>query len=151
MLAGGSPDDLVQVIDVRDLAHWLVDATERGLTGVLDGVGPTLPLGRLLDEVAAGVGAAPRWVWADDETLAAAEVAPWMGPRSLPLWLPRPAYDGILAHDWTPSRDAGLRVRPVGETAADTLAWLRATPDAVVTGLTRAEEREVLTGLPQEP
>ncbi len=147
VLAGGSPDDLVQVIDVRDLARWLVDAAERGLTGVFDGVGPAMPLGRLLDEVAAGVGATPRWVWADDETLEAAGVAPWMGPRSLPLWLPRPAYDGMLAHDWTPSRDAGLRVRPVGETATDTLAWLRATPDAVVTGLTRAEEQEVLRAL----
>lgn len=151
VLAGGSPDDLAQVIDVRDLARWLVDAAERGLTGVFDGVGPAMPLGRLLDEVAGGVGAAPRWVWAGDEALEAAAVSPWMGPRSLPLWLPRPAYDGMLAHDWSPSREAGLAVRPLAETAADTLAWLRVTPEAVVTGLTRAEEREVLTGLPQEP
>ena len=148
VLAGGSPDALVQVIDVRDLAQWVVASIEAGRTGVLDGVGPATAAQDLLDQVAAGVGAPPRWVWADDAALEAAGVAPWTGPRSLPLWLPRPAYDGMLAHDWAPSHDAGLRVRPIAETAADTLAWLRATPDAVVTGLTRDEERDVLTTLP---
>ena len=52
-----------------------------------------------------------------------------------------------MAHDVTPSLEAGLRLRPLAETARDTLAWVRATPDAKVTGLTRAEEQEVLTAL----
>lgn len=147
VLAGGTPDDVVQVIDVRDLAAWIVRAAEEGLTGDLDGVGPAVPLGELLAETAAGLGVTPRWTWVAGEELVARDVAPWMGPRSLPLWLPRPAYDGMVAHDWTPSRDAGLTVRPVAETARDTLAWLRATPDAPVTGLTREEEREVLASL----
>ena len=34
--------------------------------------------------------------------------------------------------------------RPVGESAADTLAWLRATNDAPRTGLSRAEEQDLL-------
>lgn len=148
VLAGGSPDDVVQVIDVRDLAAWIVRALETGLTGDLDGVGPAVPVGELLAETAAGLGVSPSWTWVGADELEAREVVPWMGPRSLPLWLPRPAYDGMVAHDWTPSRDAGLTVRPIGETARDTLAWLRATPDAPVTGLTREEEREVLASLP---
>ncbi len=151
VLAGGSPDALVQVIDVRDLAAWIVASIQAGRTGVLDGVGPAVRAQDLLGQVAAGVGATPRWAWADDAALGTAGVEPWMGPRSLPLWLPRPAYDGMLAHDWTPSHDAGLRVRPLAETAADTLAWLRATPDAALTGLTRDEEREVLTALASTP
>jgi hypothetical protein len=53
----------------------------------------------------------------------------------------------MLAHDWSPSGDAGLAARPIAETARDTLEWLRATPDAVVTGLTREQEREVLDSL----
>ena len=147
VLAGGTPDDVVQVIDVRDLAAWIVLAAGSGLTGDLDGVGPAVPVGELLAETAAGLGVSPTWTWVGAEELEARRVEPWMGPRSLPLWLPRPAYDGMVAHDWTPSRDAGLTVRPVGETARDTLAWLRATPDAPVTGLTREEEREVLASL----
>ena len=147
VLVGGDPSDTVQVIDVRDLAAWIVTAAEAGLTGDLDGVGPATALGDLLAEVAAGLGVEPRWTWASDTVLEVHDVAPWMGPRSLPLWLPRPAYDGMLAHDWSPSRDAGLTARPIAETARDTLEWLRATPDAVVTGLTREQERQVLDSL----
>lgn len=147
VLAGGHPEDLVQVVDVRDLAAWIVRAAEDGLTGDFDGVGPAMPLGDLLAACAAGLGVSPRWTWAAAAELEAHGVVPWMGPRSLPLWLPRPAYDGMVAHDWEPSRDAGLVVRPLGETARDTLAWLRETPEAPVTGLTREEEREVLASL----
>ncbi|WP_300641280.1 NAD-dependent epimerase/dehydratase family protein [Nocardioides sp.] len=144
VLAGGLPTDTVQVIDVRDLAAWLVRAAEDGLTGTFDGVGPAMAIGDLLTDCTIGLDVTPAWVWAGDDELAAAGVQPWSGPRSLPLWLPRPAYDGMLAHDWTPSEAAGLTVRRIAETARDTLAWLRATPDAVVTGLTRQEEAEVL-------
>ncbi|MBS45250.1 MAG: epimerase [Nocardioides sp.] len=147
VLAGGDPADVVQVVDARDLAAWLVTLAERRTTGDLDGIGPATALGEVLAAVADGAGAHPEWRWVDHDVLAAADVQPWMGDRSLPLWLPRPAYDGMLARDWTPSRDAGLVVRPLAETARDTLAWLRATPDAVRTGLTRDEEREVLAGL----
>jgi hypothetical protein len=50
----------------------------------------------------------------------------------------------MTAHDATPSYDAGLVTRPVAETARDTLAWLRATPDATVTGMSRQKEGAVL-------
>lgn len=146
VLAPGSPDDVVQVIDVRDLAAWLVDLAEARQVDVLDGVGELMPLSDLLAQVAAGVGAGagPRLTWVDADVLSDRGVEPWSGPRSVPLWLPRPAFDGMMGHDPAPSVAAGLRVRPVAETARDTLAWLRETPDAVVTGLTADEEAEVL-------
>ena len=83
----------VQVVDVRDLAAMLVHAAEHDLRGVVDAVGPVMPLGGLLDRVAIGVGVDPAsliWCELADAELEAADVAPWMGPRSLPLWLPRP-------------------------------------------------------------
>jgi nucleoside-diphosphate-sugar epimerase len=144
VLAPGSPDDVVQVIDVRDLAAWILDAAEYRTTGVFDGVGPVQPLGEVLAAVAAGVGSEARLTWVSQERLEAAGVQPWMGADAVPLWLPRPEYDGMLAHDPAPSIAAGLRLRPIAETAADTLAWLRRTPDAVVTGITRDREAEVL-------
>ncbi len=82
VLVGGDPSDTVQVIDVRDLAAWIVTAAEAGLTGDLDGVGPATALGDLLAEVAAGLGVEPRWTWASDTVLEVHDVAPWMGPRS---------------------------------------------------------------------
>ncbi len=144
VLAPGSPQDSVQIIDVRDLAAWIVDSAETGRTGVFDGIGPAALLADLLAETAAGVGAEPTWTWVDQDFLEAQGVEPWAGPDAVPLWLPRPAYDGMLAHDATPSLEAGLTLRPVAETARDTLAWTREHPDAPVSGITREREAELL-------
>jgi 2'-hydroxyisoflavone reductase len=146
VLAPGRPEEPVQVIDVRDLAVWIVDAAERRLTGVYDGTGPQMPRAEFLDRVAAGVteGEAPTLTWVPQEFLAAQQVEPWSGPRSVPVWLPLPEYAGLCDHDVTASLAAGLTIRPLEESAGDTLAWVRATPEAAVTGLTRDEESEVL-------
>lgn len=144
VLAPGRHGDAVQVVDVRDLAAWIVGACERRTTGVLDGVGEVLPLAAVLAEVAAGVGAHPDLTWVPQEVLTEQGVEPWAGPDGIPLWLPRPDYDGMMAHDPGPAIAAGLRIRPVAETAADTLAWQRATPDAELTGISREREAEVL-------
>ncbi len=148
VLAPGSPVDPVQVVDVRDLAEWLVDSAEQRRTGTYDGVGPVQRRGDLLAEVAAGVGVQqPDLVWADQQFLLDHTVQPWAGPRSLPLWLPLPEYDGLMTHDADLPRAAGLRTRPVSETARDTLAWLADHPEAPVAGLTQEEETELLDAL----
>ena len=72
------------------------------------------------------------------------KVEPWMGPEALPLWLPRPEYDGMITHRFDLSADAGLTVRPFADTARDTLAWMRDNPDAPRTGMSREREAEVL-------
>lgn len=144
VLAPGNPGDVVQVIDVRDLAAWIVSAAEHRLPGTFDGVGPAQPIGELLDGVASGVATGlgdrldARFTWADQEFLTAHEVVPWAGPGSLPLWLPRPEYDGMLAHVST------IPTRPIAETAADLVAWLAGADDVPVTGLSRDEEAALL-------
>jgi 2'-hydroxyisoflavone reductase len=144
VLAPGDPDDAMQVADVRDLAAWAVTACEERTTGVYDGVGPVMPLSQLLERCAEGVDSEITWTWVDQEFLQAQEVEPWMGPGAIPLWLPRPEYDGLPAHDVQPSLDAGLTIRPLAATTRDTLAWLEATPDAVVTGIDLDREKELL-------
>ncbi|MFC6042663.1 NAD-dependent epimerase/dehydratase family protein [Nocardioides hankookensis] len=144
VLAPGRPEDSTQVIDVRDLATWVVGATEARLTGDYDGVGHATTMGEVLSAVAAGCDADVELTWVAQEFLTEQGIEPWAGPDSLPLWLPRPEYDGMTAHDATPSYDAGLVTRPVADTARDTLAWLRETPDATVTGIGREREAEVL-------
>ena len=144
VLAPGDPADVVQVIDVRDLAAWLVDAAERRLRGVFDAVGPATPIADLLAATAAGIGAEPEWVWVDQEFLAEHDVAPWMGERSVPLWLPRPEYDGMMQHATDDAFAAGLAPRTIADSARDTAAWLVATPCAARTGLSTHEEAELL-------
>ena len=58
----GSPDDLTQVVDVRDLAAWCVDLAEQRTVGTWDAIGPPTPMAAVLEEVARGVGAVSgRW------------------------------------------------------------------------------------------
>ena len=96
-------------------------------------MGEPVPLGDLLAQVAAGVGDAdPRLTWVDSAFLEGQGVAPWAGEGSLPLWLPRPEYDGMLAHDPGPAVAAGLRLRPLGRhrsAAASTPRSPRSPPE----------------------
>jgi 2'-hydroxyisoflavone reductase len=130
VLAPGSPDDAVQIVDVRDLAAWLVAAGERHITGAFDATGAVVTRGECLRQVAAGVGAEPSLTWVDQEFLLAHEVPPWSGKGSLPLWLPLPDYAGMFSRHVGPALASGLSTRPLAETAADTLAWLTTAPDA---------------------
>ena len=143
VLAPGGPGDATQVIDVRDLATWIVDSAEVQRQGVFDGVGPVMERASLLAQIAAGVGTEPEFTWVDQEFLAGHDVEPWAGPSALPLWLPLPEYEGLMAHDPAPPLRAGLRPRPVSETARDTLAWLR-SGHGPATGLSRTAEAAVL-------
>ena len=149
VLAPDHPERDVQLIDVRDLATFLVDAAEQRLEGVLDATGRVTGLGEVLEEVQRGVeghgpGSRATLFWAAPAFLRRHHVTPWSGPRSLPLWLPR-EMAGMLTHDVSEAFDAGLRTRPISETAADTLTWLRSEQGRVtVTGMTRAEEQELL-------
>ena len=137
VLAPGTPGDVVQVIDVRDLAAWLLDLAEARTTGVFDAVGTRMPFGEMLAGVAAGVGAEPELTWVDQDFLQAHDVEPWAGEGSLPLWLPRPEYDGMLAHDPGPAEAAGLRLRTPAKTAPDCL-------DSPVFALDAEREAELL-------
>jgi nucleoside-diphosphate-sugar epimerase len=144
ILAPGDPERDTQFIDVRDLAAWLVECAEQRRTGVYDASSRVTTLGEALDEVTAGVGGEPRLFWAHPAFLERHHVQPWAGPRSLPLWLPED-MEGMVTHDVTAAFDAGLRTRPIAVTAAETLAWLRSEEGrATVTGMTRAEEQELL-------
>ncbi|MEW2500571.1 MULTISPECIES: NAD-dependent epimerase/dehydratase family protein [unclassified Amycolatopsis] len=141
-------DRLAQYLDVRDLAAWIVTASETGLTGTFDAIGPAVGLGKLLADIAAAVGTDVDFVPATDTQLETAGVAPWSGPRSLPLWLP-PTYAGLASHDPAPSLAAGLDVRPLSDAVTGALERERelGLDRERRAGLSAAEEAEVLAGL----
>ena len=114
---------LTQVLDVRDLAEWLVRAGLAGATGVVNASGPVLPLADHLATARSVAGHTGRLVPVDQEWLVAHDVAPWSGERSLPLWLPLPDYAGFMARSTAAAEARGLVARPLAETLSDTLAW----------------------------
>jgi 2'-hydroxyisoflavone reductase len=124
VLAPGRPERPVQVIDVRDLAHFCLRLAESSTAGLFNAIGPTLPMQALLDACRAASGSDAHFVWRADAELLAADVAPWTG---LPLWIPESDADfgGMLLARNDRAVAAGLRCRPLADTVADTLKALR--------------------------
>jgi 2'-hydroxyisoflavone reductase len=146
VLAPDAPDVPVQVLDVRDLAAWLVRSAERKASGIANAGGPTHTFAEHL-EAARSVTTfdGPLEVVGED-WLAEHGVEPWMGPRSLPLWLPAEAI-ALNAHDTSFASSLGLRSRPLTETLADTLAWELAEPGERRAGLSDEDERELISAI----
>ncbi|MER7110663.1 NAD-dependent epimerase/dehydratase family protein [Streptomyces sp. NPDC000229] len=154
VLAPGPRDLPLQYIDVRDMAEWLLDAAEAGLSGPYDLVSPPghTTMGELLDACVRATGSDAELRWTDPEAILGAGIEPWTG---LPIWIPRgELYDAIHGGDVSRALAAGLRCRPVAETVEDTWAWLRglggAAPqraDRPRLGLTPEQEAKALGAL----
>lgn len=138
----------VQLIDARDLAEWIVHLVERDVPGAFNAVGPERPLTmeQLLEVCSAVAGGDSRPVWAPAAWLVEQGVQEWM---ELPLWLSSPEYAGHCSISAERALRAGLRFRPLAETAADTLAWVstREAPSEPAAGLDRDRERALLASL----
>ncbi|WNV91206.1 NAD-dependent epimerase/dehydratase family protein [Umezawaea sp. Da 62-37] len=144
-----APDQAASHVDVRDLAAWIVDSAENRLVGTFDGTGPSEPLSFFLGEIAGAV--APQGtelVRVPLDVLERLRIAPWAGPRSMPLWL-TDSHLAMMFRDARPAMAAGLRVRSVGDTARDSLAYeYELGIDRVRrAGLTASEEYELLSAL----
>lgn len=128
---GGAPGLLVpslggpvQVIDVEDLAAWLVQGCVQRTAGVFDAVGDQVTLGAVLEACFDACGTRPRLHEAQESWLLERGVRPWAGPDSLPLWLPH-ASSGMVRRSGRAAREAGLAVRPLTQTVAGALRWER--------------------------
>ncbi len=120
VLAGGSPDEPTQLIDVRDLAAWMLKAVPGPFLATAAPGSSTF--GRMLDAAVTATGSGATIVWADDKFLVDQDVPMWTG---LPLWTAIADSPHTWTVDATAALEAGLVTRPIEETVADTWAWLR--------------------------
>lgn len=146
VLAPGHPDRTVQIIDVRDLAEWIVKMVEAPKMGTYNATGPdyTLTMGQLLKTCKSVSRSDATFTWVDERFLLDAGVQPWI---ELPLWVPdTEEHKGFSAVDCTKAILDGLSFRPLAETIQDTLAWVAARPSDMPcrAGLKREREVELL-------
>jgi 2'-hydroxyisoflavone reductase len=115
----------VQLIDVRDLAEWMIAMLEQGATGKYNATGPERPM-RLLDVAQTCIdatGSTGELLLVPSDDLKSAGVVPW---EHIPFWLEPDEY-GIMEANIDRALAAGLRFRPLAETVRDTYAWLQSS------------------------
>lgn len=144
VLAPGTPDDPMQHVDVRDLAAFMIRAVEDDLTGTCNVTGPREPLtmGGLLERTRSAVGSDATLTWVNAGFLQE------HGLSALTYWTePAGDYLGMMQVNGDKAFDAGFAMRPLEETARDTLEWFNAQDaerQELRSGLTPEREAELL-------
>lgn len=116
------PDQPLQVVHGRDQGDFVVHATVSGLSGRFNTTGPTQPvtIAGMIAACAEAAGTSNEVIWMSEEQVTD-EGTP------VPLYLPSgEGADGLFMASCAAAVAAGLVNRPLVETAADTLAWIRA-------------------------
>lgn len=134
------------IIDVRDLAGWLVRSAAAGTTGVFNAMGTPVPFPEHLETARLVAGRPGRVVTAPEQWLVDHGVNEWAGPRSLPLWLVDHDWYGFNGRSNARALAAGLDLRPLAETLADSLSWriAQASGTPFAAGLSNDDENELL-------
>lgn len=150
VLAPGNPDQPLQIIDVRDMAQWIMLMVDAKHTGIFNAVGPEqlLTTRDMLEACVAVCNPQAHLTWVSEEFLIAAGAKPW---SEIPVWMPeQDAPSDTVSH--ARASAAGLKCRPLVETIADTLAWAktRSANHAWRAGMTRERETELLLAWSQK-
>lgn len=140
VLVPGAPERLVQFIDVRDLASWILRAAAEGTAGPFIATSEPLPMQDVLDAAIAVTGSDASFTHVDEDMLVEREIGEWM---ELPLWISQadPEYRNFMAADTSKAKAAGLTTRSLEETVRGALEDAE-TVDGV--GLMLEREAELL-------
>jgi 2'-hydroxyisoflavone reductase len=129
MLAPGTPKDPIQIIDVRDLAAWMLQLVQARTTGIYNAVSPpgAFTMGQLIaasQRESSKAGTEVTWV--SEDFLA----KHWnVDELDLPPWAPTKGESaGAASTSVALARAAGLKSRPLKDSVHDTLAWFQSLP-----------------------
>lgn len=123
MIWPGKPGDVIQIIDVNDLANFTVDCVDRKVSGVFNAVNSAgkYTMADLLEDSQAVSGTTVDAQWVSEEFLYENDLA---GGRSIPIWNPAGGENGGSGtFSGEAARAAGLHNRPERETARNVLTW----------------------------
>lgn len=157
ILAPGDPESsFVQLIDVKDLAAWILRMMERKHTGTYNATGHSVLLRDVLDECRKVIGSEVEFIWAHESFLLEHDVSPWV---QMPLWLPvntplgpehTEPWRGAFHMNIEKALNDGLVFRPLRETIEEVHNWLNEQPipsESWKAGITREREQFLLEAL----
>ena len=149
VLVPDKPEVPTQIIDVRDLAEFIVHCAETGTNGLFNATSPAeeLTMGELFDTCKTVSGADATFTWVDTGFLEENEVAAW---SDMPVWVPLDGEDaGHPYINVARAVGAGLTFRPISETVRGTLDWWVTVPQErkdgpMRSGISAEREAELL-------
>jgi 2'-hydroxyisoflavone reductase len=152
VLAPGNGNDPVQIIDVRDLAEWMIRVAENHTLGVYNATGPSKPMtmAEMLYGIRAVTTAGAQFTWVPWSFLSEQKVRGW---SNMPVVVEDRANNPAFSRrNISKAIAAGLTFRPLAETAKDTLDWIKTRPAAEqealaqgkLAGMSPERETEVL-------
>jgi len=128
ILVAGDPLAPVQMIDVRDMAEWIIPMVEQREHGVFNLAGPALPMGfaEMLGAIRGTTASPVSLVWTSQEWLLQQNVPPvWSSPL---MWVREGGIPGLMRVRSDKAIARGLKFRPLSVTAADALSWYKSQP-----------------------
>jgi 2'-hydroxyisoflavone reductase len=128
VLAPGKADDPMQIIDVRDLAEFMVHLLETGQRGIYNVAGPREPLTarKFYEQAAAALDAKVKYTFVDDYDFLVAHKI----DEAIPWALLKGNDYGMMSIGNAKAIGSGLNFRPLAATLRDTLAWWPSVPAA---------------------
>ena len=146
VLAPGTRNDPIQIIDARDLAEWTIRMVEQRTTGPFNAVGPKrrLGMGKMLSIMKDTTKSDAHFTWVDDNFLKDQKII-----DDIPIWTSTKGTEiGYSTMNIAKALAHGLRFRSLADTTEATLAWFRQQPPArqsgMRAGITAQREGEVL-------
>lgn len=148
VLAPGTPENLVQLIDARDLSEWIIKMIEDGESGIFNVTGKPFEIsfGKMLDEIKSATESDAKFVWADEKFLAENNVAPW---SEMPFYLPASdeSARNFLTMNVEKALAKGLKFRPLRATILEVLRWRETQSFPLRAGISAEREKELLEKL----
>lgn len=144
VLVPNDGSDPTQIIDVRDLTHWIVRLAEAGTTGRFNATGPAtrLSMAEMVYGIRAITSTPVSFTWVPFDFLREQGLRPW---SDMPAWIPD---DPISFVSVRRALAAGLTLRPLADTALDTLLFHQSrSPEEqndLQAGISPNREREIL-------
>jgi len=114
-------NNLVQYIDVRDIASWMIHLLENKISGTFNGAGPgfTMDVRSFVHGAHAAFSSPVSFTYIDDydflEEQEAVFMCPWILPMEEYVGMPKATIKKAIAN--------GLKYRPLAETVKDTINW----------------------------
>jgi len=146
----GDGSDPVEMVDVKDVARFLVLAIDRSFYGTFNLTGRAMTFGEFLNACKAVTRSDAEWVWVPQDFLhehqLETDFALNLFAGNFPFWRPTGAHPGLYQVSSEKALRTGWQTRAFEETALDCLTYFRSQSDTLdwTDYLSAEKEKQVL-------